>query len=184
MARNDVLINASATDVFNVLTDAGAYSRWVVGTKEVRGHDRAWPRSGSKFHHTIGAGPVRLRDNTKVLDIQQDQRLLLEARVGPLGHAVVDIAVRPAGGNATKVTMHEMPLRGPLARTWNPLFDAVTHARNVIALRRLKRLCEAIGDTELLNAKYAKFAEESASTTTRRTADPTNFYDTDPDVPA
>jgi uncharacterized protein YndB with AHSA1/START domain len=142
MARNDVLINAPASDVFNVLTDAGAYGSWVVGTKEVRGHDRAWPRRGSKFHHTIGAGPMQLRDNTEVLDIRQGQRLLLEVRVRPFGTAVVDIAVRPEGGNATKVTMHEMPLRGPLARTWNPVFDAVTFVRNVVALRRLKRLCE------------------------------------------
>jgi uncharacterized protein YndB with AHSA1/START domain len=144
MARNDITVNARPADVFGVLTDPDAYGFWVVGAKRIRGHDRGWPRRGTRFHHTVGVGPAELSDDSKVLDVEQDKRLVLEARVRPFGTAVVDIELRPKKrGKATKVTMRETARRGPAERAWNPVFDALMHARNAIALRRLKRLTEA-----------------------------------------
>jgi uncharacterized protein YndB with AHSA1/START domain len=144
VARNDILVKARPADVFEVLTDAHAYGFWVVGAKKVRGHDHSWPRRGSRFHHTVGVGPATLEDNSKVLNIEQDRRLVLEARVRPFGTAVVDIELQPKRrGKATKVTMRETANRGPLARVWNPALDALTYARNIVALQRLKRLVEA-----------------------------------------
>src|SRR3954451_7107488 len=117
MARNDIIVNARPADVFGVLTDPGAFGYWVVGAKRVRGHDRAWPRRGSRFHHTVGVGPVVLDDNSKVLEIKQDRRLVLEAPVRPFGIATVELDLKPVKrGKATKVTMREEPLRGPLRR--------------------------------------------------------------------
>jgi uncharacterized protein YndB with AHSA1/START domain len=144
MARNDITVNARPADVFGVLTDPGAYGFWVVGAKRIRGHDRSWPRRGSRFHHTVGVGPAELSDDSKVLDVEPDKRLVLEARVRPFGTALINLELKPKKrGKATKVTMHETAGRGPVKRAWNPLFDVLMHARNSIALRRLKRLAEA-----------------------------------------
>jgi uncharacterized protein YndB with AHSA1/START domain len=144
MARNDIVIDARPSDVFAVLADPGSFGFWVVGSKEVRGHDRHWPRRGSKFHHTVGVGPLQVKDDSKVLDVSQDRRLVLEARVRPFGTVLVELDLRPVRrGKKTKVTMVEEARRGPMKRAWNPLFDAAMYARNVIALRRLKRLAEA-----------------------------------------
>lgn len=144
MARNDIVIQARPADVFEVLTDAESYGFWVVGSKEIRGKDRRWPRRGSRFHHTVGVGPATIKDTSKVLDIQQDRRLVLEVRVRPLGTATVELDLKPVKrGKATKVTMYEEARRGPWRRVWGPVFDAGVHGRNVIALRRLKRLAES-----------------------------------------
>jgi uncharacterized protein YndB with AHSA1/START domain len=144
VALNDIRINARPADVFSVLTDPGAYGFWVVGSKRIRGHDRNWPKKGSRFHHTIGAGPFELDDNSKVLDIERDKRLVLEARFRPFGTATIELLLKPLRrGKATKVTMREVPRGGPARRIWNPLLDAAMYLRNEIALRRLKRLAEA-----------------------------------------
>jgi uncharacterized protein YndB with AHSA1/START domain len=144
MAKNDVIIRARPADVFAVLTDPESYGFWVVGSKRIRGYDRGWPRPGSRFRHTVGFGPLTLSDDSQVLEIEQDRRLVLEARVRPFGTATVALDLKPVKrGKATEVTMREEARRGPARRVWNPLLDAATHARNVIALRRLKRLAEA-----------------------------------------
>jgi uncharacterized protein YndB with AHSA1/START domain len=150
MARNDVLIRARPAEVFDVLTDPSSYGFWVVGTKRVRGHDRSWPKPGSRFHHTVGIGPARLRDDSEVLEIERDRRLVLEARTRPFGTATVELELVPRKrGKATKVTMREVARSGPLRvvwNRWNPMFDIAVHLRNVVALRRLKRLAEARAD--------------------------------------
>jgi uncharacterized protein YndB with AHSA1/START domain len=144
MARNDITVNARPADVFGVLTDPDAYGFWVVGAKRIRGHDRGWPRRGTRFHHTVGVGPAELSDDSKVLDVQEDKRLVMEARIRPIGTVLVDVELKPKKrGKATKVTMRETARRGPVKRAWNPGFDLALHVRNVIALRRLKRLAEA-----------------------------------------
>jgi uncharacterized protein YndB with AHSA1/START domain len=143
MARNETLIRARPADVFAVLTDPDAYGYWVVGSKEIRGVDKRWPRRGSRFHHTIGAGPVTLQDNSKVIDIKQDKRLVLEARFRPIGTAIIDLRLKPKSrGKATKVTMIEKAGRGPMRRVWNPAVEIGMRVRNRFALRRLKRLAE------------------------------------------
>ncbi|MCU1426153.1 MAG: Polyketide cyclase/dehydrase [Actinomycetia bacterium] len=144
MARNDLIIRARPSDVFAVLSDPDSYGEWVVGSKRIRDHDRRWPKPGSRFHHTVGVGPLTVKDNSKVLELERDKRLVLEARVRPFGTATVDLRLKPVRrGKATKVTMREEARGGRLRRTWNPVFDAATHARNAVALRRLKRMVEA-----------------------------------------
>jgi uncharacterized protein YndB with AHSA1/START domain len=143
MSRNTVVIRARPDAVFDVLTDAEAYGFWVVGAKEIRGTDRRWPRRGSRFHHSVGAGPATIKDTSKVLDIKRDRRLVLEARVRPFGTAVVELDLKPVKrGKATKVTMYEEPRRGPWRFVWGPVFDTAVHLRNAVALQRLRRLAE------------------------------------------
>ena len=144
MARNAIVIDARPSDVFEVLADAHSFGFWVVGSKEVRGHDRQWPRRGSKFRHTVGVGPLQLKDDSEVLEVRRDRRLVLEARVRPFGTATVELDLRAVRrGKKTKVTMTESARAGPMKRAWNPLLDVAMKVRNVIALRRLKRLAEA-----------------------------------------
>ena len=44
--------------VWDALADAGGYGYWVVGSKVIRDAEPVWPAPGSKFHHTVGVGPV------------------------------------------------------------------------------------------------------------------------------
>jgi hypothetical protein len=76
---------AAADTVFAVLSDPRAYANFVVGTKRIRYFDPTWPEPGSAFHHTIGTGPVMLRDTTRVVEVEEDRRLVFDAGVGPIG---------------------------------------------------------------------------------------------------
>lgn len=143
MSRNAVVIDAPPEQVFAVLTDADAYSTWVVGAKRVRAVDSSWPSPGSRFHHTVGAGPAKLDDSSKVLEIEQNRHLTLEVRFRPLGVGIVDFeldAVR--AGHATLLTMHERPERGPVRSLWGGVLDRATVARNALALWRLRTIVE------------------------------------------
>ena len=68
----------------------------------------------------------------------------LALTVHAFGTAIVDIELKPRRrGKTTKVIMRESPRSGPAKRLWNPALEAVTHVRNAIALKRLKRLAES-----------------------------------------
>jgi len=144
MARNSIVIHAPPEDVYAVLSDADSYARWVVGSKEIRGTDRDWPRPGGRFHHTVGAGPARIEDDSEVTRAEPGRRLELEVRFRPAGTAHVTIELEPeAGARATALTMTEVPTGGPPLRVWRLALDAVTHLRNTESLRRLRRIVEA-----------------------------------------
>ncbi len=125
-----------------MLADGWTYSDWVVGTVHIRDVEAAWPQVGSKLHHKAGPWPFSLHDKSVVLDMEPDRRLRLNAGLWPLGEAVVDIHLEPAGPGATKVTIQEDFERGPLLALRNKLNDLVLHRRNIETLRRLADIAE------------------------------------------
>ena len=142
VARNERLIDASPDEVFDELIEPDNFGHWVVGTKQVRGADEDWPQVGSRFHHTVGFGPVHIRDTTEVLEIARPGRLVMRALMGPLGSAIVRLLLE-RHGDATLVAMEEFPDAGPV--TWLPddLNEVLATMRNVRALERLKQLVES-----------------------------------------
>jgi uncharacterized protein YndB with AHSA1/START domain len=135
-------VQAPPDRVFAVLADGWTYSDWVVGTVHIRDVDESWPEVGSHLHHKAGPWPLSLHDSSKVLIVEKDTRLKLNAGLWPLGEAVVDIKLEPAPGGATKVTIEEDFERGPLRAVRNKVNDLLLHRRNIETLRRLADIVE------------------------------------------
>jgi hypothetical protein len=125
-----------------VLADGWAYSDWVVGTVHIRDVDPDWPDVGSQLHHKAGPWPLSLKDKSTVIEVVKDRRLKLKAGLWPLGEALVDISLEPAGPDATKVTIHEEFDRGWLVWMRNKLNDLILHGRNTETLSRLADIAE------------------------------------------
>ncbi len=141
MSRNHINVTASPEAVFEVLDDADAYPRWVVGTRRLRRVDADWPHEGSEFHHAIGVAGAELHDSTEVLEHEPLHRIVLEVRFRPTGTARVELMV-DATDDGTVVTMEETPDSGPVS--WLPRFvtDPALHARNAWSLQRLRHEVE------------------------------------------
>jgi uncharacterized protein YndB with AHSA1/START domain len=99
VAENECFIGAPPERVFSVLADAHSYEHWVVGAQAVRHADAAWPDVDSHLYHSVGIGPVTLKDNTKVLESVSPSYLHLEARDRPFGivHVEFDVAAERVG---------------------------------------------------------------------------------------
>jgi uncharacterized protein YndB with AHSA1/START domain len=139
MARTERLIPASPERVFAVLADAETYGYWVVGSDTIRDADPGWPAPGSRFHHRVGWGPLKVSDDTEVVSVDAPNCLELQARARPLGTARILLRLERRGGG-TLVTMIEDP-GDPL--TWlvfNPLTHLLVRYRNAESLRRLEEL--------------------------------------------
>ena len=141
MSANETTIDATPQQVFEVLLDARSYEHWVVGCDDIRAVDGDWPQPGSTFHHTVGVGPFKVKDTTKVVELDAPKRLVLEARARPAGVARVVFTVAPDGGGST-VCMEEHPMRGLAKTIDNPVLDGLIKARNAETLRRLSRQVE------------------------------------------
>jgi hypothetical protein len=140
MAKTTQLINASPDQVFAVLADGWTYGDWVVGTAHIRAVESGWPEPGTKIHHKAGPWPVSLRDHTTSLESQPGTLLLLKVRLWPLGAGRVRFDLEPAGHGATRVTLTEEFVEGPLLGLRNKINDVVLHYRNRESLRRLADL--------------------------------------------
>lgn len=145
MARNSILIDASPSAVFGVLADPRTYSLWVVGSREIRAADQAWPAPGSSFDHTVGVPLLTNQDATTVLASEPGRLLQLRARARPLPTARVTLSLEGVD-SGTRVVMTEEPMRRRLSKLMGPLGHLLIWLRNVVSLRRLKRLAE--GTTE------------------------------------
>lgn len=141
MAHTTIQVAAAPDRVFAVLADAWTYERWVVGCKAIRDVDDTWPAPGATFHHSVGIGPLTVRDTTTVLESDPPRRLVLRARARPAGVARVELDLAERDGG-TEVTMLERPISGPPALLHNPVQDWLIDRRNQEGLRRLKRLAE------------------------------------------
>jgi uncharacterized protein YndB with AHSA1/START domain len=141
MATNHRQMNAAPDRVFEVLTDADLYADWVVGAHKVRDADASWPAVGSRFHHRVGVGPLKLNDHTEVIENTPPRKLVLHARARPLGTAIVTMLLEERAGG-TWVTMTETA--GDLLSHLgiNPLTDWLVHLRNNESLRRLARIAD------------------------------------------
>jgi uncharacterized protein YndB with AHSA1/START domain len=142
VSRNSVRISASADAVFDVLDDACAYPRWVVGARRIRAVDPGWPSVGTRFHHAIGTAAGELHDSSKVLERERPHRMVLEVRFRPTGVARVEIDV-VSDGSETVVSLEETPTDGPAA--WLPrlVTDPALSLRNALSLQRLRHEIES-----------------------------------------
>ena len=141
MATTRIHIVAPPDRVFAVLADAWTYEQWVVGCKQIREVDDTWPAAGATFHHSVGMGPITVRDTTTAIESEAPRRLLLRARARPAGVARVELELAERDGG-TEVVMRERPVSGPPALLHNPVQDWLIDRRNREGLRRLKQLAE------------------------------------------
>jgi uncharacterized protein YndB with AHSA1/START domain len=125
--------------VWDVLADPGGYEYWVVGSKAIRDAEPAFPAPGSKFHHTIGFGPMTLRDHTEVLEAARPTLLRLRAKGRPVGTATVELRMTPKDGG-TSVQMVETPDGAYSLLALNPVLHVMTKLRNAESLMRLEDL--------------------------------------------
>ena len=118
MAKNSIRMRAEPETVFDVLDNAYAYPRWVVGARRVRGVDPSWPAVGSRFHHAVGTAAGELHDSSQVIQRDRPHQMVLEVRFRPTGVARVEIRVAPgsAGSTINVVSSADAPW-GPLAAT-------------------------------------------------------------------
>jgi uncharacterized protein YndB with AHSA1/START domain len=144
VSRNEIRISATPDEVFDVLDDAHAYARWVVGTRRIRRVDNDWPAPGSKFHHAVGNAAAELHDSSKVIERERPARMVLEVRFRPTGVARVTISVRPAH-DGTELVLEEDPQSGPFAAVPRILTEPLLWARNALSLQRLRHEVERRG---------------------------------------
>jgi hypothetical protein len=125
--------------VWAVLADPAGYSYWVVGSKVVRDAEPGWPAPGSRFHHTIGVGPLTLDDHTVSLEADPPRRLKLRAKGRPVGTATVTLELEPRdGGTLVRISENPDGFYAPLAL--NPVLHLATKLRNAESLMRLEEL--------------------------------------------
>lgn len=125
--------------VWDALADAGGYGYWVVGSSEIRDADPRWPQPGSRFHHTVGIGPLKVSDHTESLEARRPSLLRLRAKARPLGTAKVTLTMTPRDGG-TCVRMTENPDGLTAMLTFNPLMQLLVKGRNAESLMRLEEL--------------------------------------------
>ena len=125
--------------VWDALADPRGYGYWVVGSKAIRGADADCPAPGSKFHHTIGFGPLTLNDHTEVLESERPRLLRLRAKGRPLGTATVELELEAADGG-THVRMTEHPDGPFIARSRSSRRARRDAGRNAESLMRLEEL--------------------------------------------
>jgi uncharacterized protein YndB with AHSA1/START domain len=143
MARNQRLMPVPPERVFAVLSDPKAYGHWVVGSDTVRDADANWPAVGSRFHHRVGVGPLKVSDHTEILESDPPRRLVLHAKARPLfGTARIELDLERRGGG-TLVTMVEDPGDRLTKLVFWGLTHALVRARNAASLRRLEELAVA-----------------------------------------
>lgn len=124
--------------VYALLADGSRYAEWVVGAKRIRAVDPGWPAVGTRFHHTIGVGPLSTDDNTEVLAWEDGGEVVLKGRGWPSGSARITITAEEAPGGC-EVVIDEEPIEGPAKTFDNPVLDRLLHVRNIGSLRRMER---------------------------------------------
>lgn len=141
MASTDIVIDAPPAAVYATLMDPWTYALWVGGTKNIRDVDPAWPAPGSRFHHSVGVGPLMTRDETRMLRLERDQLVELDVQIWPLGEGVVRLELEDLG-DRTHVVMHEEFVSGPASWSDNPAQQVMMRLRNDWSLNKLQRIVE------------------------------------------
>ncbi|MGA7398055.1 MAG: SRPBCC family protein [Solirubrobacterales bacterium] len=136
------MVDATPERIFEVLSDPENYGYWVVGSKEIRDADHDWPAEGSKFHHTVGFGPLTISDHSCVEEDHAPSNLQLRVKARPMGTGRVKLKMVPVGSDKTEVTMIEDAADRLTALLFNPLTHLLVRGRNEESLRRLGELAE------------------------------------------
>lgn len=139
MARNQIDIDGSIDDVFDVLRDPFSYADWVVGTREILEADESWPEVGSAFRFRVGAGRLGVEGTTRVLESEDPRRVKLETKSLPMGTIAITIEIHDREDGHARVTLDESSSAMPLLSSG---FDVMLHLRNYETLTRLRRLVE------------------------------------------
>jgi uncharacterized protein YndB with AHSA1/START domain len=139
VATNRRLMPVPPDSVWDVLADPDSYAYWVVGSKAVRAADPGFPAAGTRFHHTVGVGPLQVRDHTEVIEAAPPRLLHLRAKARPLGTASVVLKLEPHS-EGTRVELVERPDGIYSVLALNPLLQLATKMRNAEALARLESL--------------------------------------------
>jgi uncharacterized protein YndB with AHSA1/START domain len=140
MAEVEYVIRTTPEQVFAVLADGWCYSDWVVGTAHIRDVDPAFPAAGSRLRHKSGPWPVSIKDESVVLECEPPYLLVLKVRTWPAGAGIVRLMLTVEGAGATRVTMAEQFVEGPLRWIRSGIDGIVLHRRNSESLRRLADL--------------------------------------------
>jgi hypothetical protein len=141
MARNEILVDAPAARVWDVLADPALYAEWVAGTAETRHRAGRWPERGSSLNYDVGAGPFRIGDQTTVIEAETHERLLLRARAGRVATIRVEISLKECDG-MTLIRIDEDVSGGAAGILPDLITDLLIKARNVWSLERLRDLAE------------------------------------------
>jgi uncharacterized protein YndB with AHSA1/START domain len=141
MSSTTRVIKASPAAVWEVLADGWLYPLWVVGASRMREVESDWPAVGSKLHHSVGAWPLLLDDNTEVTECRPTQFLALRGRGWPVGEVDVEIHLRAAGAG-TEVEIEEDAAAGPGVLVPKPVRGLTFRWRNIETLRRLAYIAE------------------------------------------
>jgi uncharacterized protein YndB with AHSA1/START domain len=134
-------ISATRQQVWDVIADGWTYSQWVVGNTRMRAVDPRWPAPGSKIHHTIGAWPVVIDDETTVESCTPLEELVLHAKSRPFGGAKIVLRLSDTA-DGCRIEMAEVPVGGPLNLVPRQLALALVWPRNRQCLVRLAALAE------------------------------------------
>ncbi len=141
MSSTTRVIKASPSAVWDVLADGWLYPLWVVGASRMREVDSTWPETGSRIHHSVGAWPLLIDDNTEVTESRPGHSLALRGRGWPAGEVDVEIRLRAVGGD-TEVVIEEDAAAGPGLLVPKPVRGLTFRWRNVETLRRLAYVAE------------------------------------------
>ena len=142
MGPRRITIDAPPERVWDVLADPYSYDDWVIGTRRIRDADEGWPAVGTRLHHEVGVWPLTLKDVSEVVSSEPPRRLVLRAKVRPVGVLRVEIELEPAPGGGTRLSLQEVVEGGPLRLT-GPVGDAGAQGRMELGIRRLKRIAES-----------------------------------------
>lgn len=92
---------ADVSSFWDVLSNGWLFGSWVVGASRVRAVSATWPAIGAKVHHSVGAWPAVIDDDTEVVECRPDELLVLRAQTAPSG-----------AGPSGDLVVHQ--------RVWNP----------------------------------------------------------------
>ena len=141
MSRNVREMACAPESVFEVLAEGWLFPTWVVGASRMRDVDADWPAVGSRLHHSFGAWPVLINDETVSTEWDPPRRAVMVATGWPIGEARISIDVK-ARGEGSVVRLQEEAIAGPPRYLPDRLFDLLLHRRNAETLHRLAYLAE------------------------------------------
>jgi hypothetical protein len=141
MATSTLVLDASPRDIWSVLADASAYSRWVAGMREVYEIEGLWPRPGSRFRCTVNWHGFIVPSTTTSLAAVAPRHMAFSTQRRRFGIARIDIHVNPRD-QGTEVELSETVMSPAPFKAVQPTLEPSVRKRNLEALRRLGRLSE------------------------------------------
>lgn len=137
------VVAASPEAVVALLASARSYGYVVPGAHHVRRFHPRWPEGATVLEHSSGLGALSVPDRPVVACAEPPRRLVLQARLRPLG--TLDVASLLAlGPEGWALTIEEAPVASLLARAGlRPLVGRAPQVRNAALVRRLWRVLVA-----------------------------------------